>query len=53
MTTQVNIKKEVQERYGAIAEQHLRPTAVSPIELLVARSSPGGKQLLWPGGWLL
>lgn len=37
MTTQVNIKKEVQERYGAIAEQHLRPAAASPIELLDAR----------------
>lgn len=33
----ITIKEQVRERYGAIAEQHLGPTAASPIELLDAR----------------
>jgi arsenite methyltransferase len=31
------IKKQVQERYGAIADQHISPGVASPIELLDAR----------------
>ena len=31
------IKKQVQERYGAIADQHINPGVASPIELLDAR----------------
>jgi arsenite methyltransferase len=31
------IKKQVQERYGAIADQHINPGLASPIELLDAR----------------
>ncbi|MBI1881185.1 MAG: arsenite methyltransferase [Chloroflexi bacterium] len=37
MATDSLIKKQVQERYGAIAEQHLSPTVVSPLELLDTR----------------